>query len=94
MAEDDSLYQWDSDAVVEDEQMEEDMETGVSPSPAAPTHPSVTPMVQGLEVGDDHPDGQSIDDSDDKNPLWDSDTDEDELLGGSCRCLHSRGTFR
>ena len=49
--------------------MEEDMETGASPSPTAPMPPGVTPMVQGSEVGDDHPDGQSIDDSDDENPL-------------------------
>ena len=54
MVEDDSLYQRDSDVVVEDERMEEDIETGVFPSPTAPMPPGVTPMVQGSEAGDDH----------------------------------------
>ena len=38
-------------------------------------------MVQGSEAGDDHLDGQNIDDSDNNNPPWDSDVSEDELLG-------------
>ena len=81
MVEDDSLYQRDSDVVVEDERMEEDMETGASPSPTAPMPPRETPMVQGSEAGDDHLGGWNVNDSDDENPLWDSDVNEDELLG-------------
>ena len=38
-------------------------------------------MVQGSEAGDDHLGGWNINDSDDENPLWDSDVNEDELLG-------------
>ena len=78
MAKDDDLHQGDSDIVVEEERIEEDMETGVSPSPAAPTPPGVTPMAQGLEVGDGLQESQS---SDDENPLQDLDVDKDELLG-------------
>ena len=59
MTEDDGLHQCDSDVVVEEERTEEDMETGESPSPTAPTPPRVTPMVQDLEAGDDLQEGQS-----------------------------------
>ena len=81
MVEDDSLYQWDSDVVIEDEWMEEDMETSASLTPTAPMLPEETPMVQGSEAGDDHLGGQNVNDSNDENPLWDSDINEDELLG-------------
>ena len=74
-------YQWDSDVVVEDERTEEDMEISASPTSAAPMPPRETPIVQGSEAGDDHPGGQNINDSNDENPPWDSDINEDELLG-------------
>ena len=81
MVEEDSLYQWDSDVVIEDEQMEEDMETSASPTSTAPTPPGETPVVQGSEAGDDHLGGWNVNNSNDENPLWDSDVNEDKVLG-------------
>ena len=48
---DDGLTQHDLDVVVEEE-WEEDMETGMPPSPRVPTPPEESPMLQGSKAGD------------------------------------------
>ena len=77
----DSLLQWDSDVVVEEER-EESMETDVPLNPAAPVPPKEKAMLEDFEARD--PDDRCSHTSEegiDQNPPHDSDPDEDELLG-------------
>ena len=60
------------------------METGSPLSPAMPTPPRETPMLQGSDTEDgplDDWDSQSSEDSTDENPPQNLDIDKDELLG-------------
>ena len=60
------------------------METGMLPSPTVPILPKESPMLQGSKTEDgplNDQCSQTSEDSMDVNPPWDSDIDEEELLG-------------
>ena len=77
----DSLFQYDSDVVVEEER-EESMDTGAPAGPMAPMPLKEMPMQECFGAGD--PDDQcshTSEESMDQNPPHDLDPNEDELLG-------------
>ena len=78
---DDSLLQWDSDIVIEEER-EESMETDIPLDSAAPMPLKEKAMSEDFEAGDpdDHC-SHTSEESTNQNPPHDSDPNEDELLG-------------
>ena len=78
---DDSLLQWDSDVVVEEER-EESMETDIPLDSAAPMPLKEKAMSEDFKARD--PDdccSHTSEESTNQNPPHDSDPDEDKLLG-------------
>ena len=78
---DNSLLQWDSDMVIEEER-EESMDMDIPASPVAPTPLKEKSMLEDLEARDpnDHC-SHTSEESTDQNPPHNSDPDEDKLLG-------------
>ena len=77
----DSLLQWDSDMVIEEER-EESMETDILHDSSASTPLKEKSMLEDFQAGDPNDRcSHTSEKSTDQNPPHNSDPDEDELLG-------------